>query len=666
MKSILEKRVLLTLFFLSVFVRLFSQTNVPQGVNYQGIARNISGSVISSQLISVKIGIISGSSTGVLEWEEIHTVTTNQFGLFNIIIGQGISTGNGSASTFSSVNWSAANHFISTDIDQTGGTSFVAIDTVQFWSVPYAFQSALSDNLTNSIRLNDIVDVDTIGVVNGYVLKWDGTIWKPAVDNNNDTALFSYNSLNASTADTAMYSLNALSLVDTVNYSYYSDSSLYSSSSTNSVFSNSSNYCDTATYAFASGSIYSYWNLTGNIGTNPATNYLGTSDNNDFVIKTNSIERMRVLANGKIGVGVSNPTASLQLNGNDGLLALGNFGTGSASVLGAGTRMHWYPKKAAFRAGYVTGAQWDDVNIGNYSIASGNSNTASGAYSTSMGQLSSALGANSVAMGYGCIASNLSSISIGSACNAAGVYAIALGRGIISNDSASVGIGYHSNATGKFSLAFGAYTTASGDYSTTMGYYANSNGKIGSFVYADNSSTTATNSTADNQFVVRASGGFQLYSNTALTSGVSLPAGGGSWASVSDRNKKENFSKVDGEKILKAIEDLEVMSWNYKTQSADIKHIGPMAQDFYRLFNYGESDTTITSVDIDGVNLIALKTLALKTKELKKSSEEIAELKTKVENLEREKKLLEKRILFMEQKFISTFPASSATAGANK
>lgn len=661
MKFLKEKKLLLLFLITAFSVGVFGQTNVPQGINYQGIARNSSGVLISNQAVSVKIGIYAGSISGVLEWEETHATSTNQFGLFNFVIGQGMSTGNGTVALFSLINWPTAEHFISTSIDPAGGTSFVALDTMQFWSVPYALHAASAGQLSHSVRLNDLTDVDTIGVTNGYVLKWNGTTWKPAPDKDSDTASFALNSNHSVHADTSLYSINQLSLIDTVNFAHHSDTALYAFNSTTSANSNTSNYCDTAVYAYNTGSAFTYWNLNGNTGTNPATNFIGTIDNKDFSIKTNNIERLRILANGKVGIGTSIPFASFQVNGDDGLLASGTFGSGTSATLGAGTRMHWYPKKAAFRAGYVSGTQWDDVNIGNYSFSAGNCNTASGAYSTAMGQFALASGANSVAMGYGCNSTKTSSISMGSSCTASGEYAVALGRGMIATDSAAVGIGYHSNATGKFSLAFGAYTTASGNYSTSMGWYANTNGKKGSFVYADNSSAVATNSTADNQFVVRASGGVLLYSNSALTSGVSLPAGGGSWASVSDRNKKENFVKVDGEKILKGIEMLEVTSWNYKTQSADIKHIGPMAQDFYKLFNFGESDTTITSIDIDGVNLIALKTLALKTKELKKSADEVEHLKTKIEKLEKEKMLLEKRIVFIEKQFM----ISQSTANSN-
>lgn len=79
-------------------------------------------------------------------------------------------------------------------------------------------------------------------------------------------------------------------------------------------------------------------------------------------------------------------------NSIDGLLATGNFGTGTASSLGQGTRMMWYPKKAAFRAGYVNGTQWDDDNIGVFSTALGNKSIASGNISIAMVILPQPLG----------------------------------------------------------------------------------------------------------------------------------------------------------------------------------------------------------------------------------------------------------------------------------
>src|SRR3990170_7093685 len=72
----------------------------------------------------------------------------------------------------------------------------------------------------------------------------------------------------------------------------------------------------------------------------------------------------------RIGIGIDT-SASLMLFGNDGFVAKGLFGTGTSYSLGAGTRLQWYPKKGAFRAGSVDGTEWDDANTGSYSTTKG-------------------------------------------------------------------------------------------------------------------------------------------------------------------------------------------------------------------------------------------------------------------------------------------------------
>ena len=44
---------------------------VPQSINYQGVAADNNGLELINQTIALKIGIISGSANGNLEWEEV-------------------------------------------------------------------------------------------------------------------------------------------------------------------------------------------------------------------------------------------------------------------------------------------------------------------------------------------------------------------------------------------------------------------------------------------------------------------------------------------------------------------------------------------------------------------------------------------------------------------
>lgn len=625
---------------------------VPQGINYQGLARNSLGNVIANQNISLKVGVYAPSISGTLEWEEVHQLTTNQFGLFYCVLGQGTTTGQGAATNFSLVNWSLGNHFITVQLDENGGSSFVSIDTIQFWSVPYAMHSGTSSNLSAPMYLDQLLDVDTIGVFTNAVLKWNGALWIPAMDNDSDTALYAMNSSHSTAADTATYAFNLLSTVDTVLFANTSDSASYSINSGTANNAINSNYCDTAIYAFASGSAFTSWNLSGNSGTTPGTNFIGTTDNKDLVFKTNGSEKMRITAAGKVGIGTIAPAASLHVVGDNGIIAEGTFGSGTIAATGVGTRMMWYPKKAAFRVGGVSATQWDNANIGNYSLATGYNTRASGVYAAAFGSGTIASGAYSISACENSTASGTSSVAMGSSCLSSGAYSVTLSRGATASDTCSVAMGYHPTASGKFAFSLGYTTVASGAFSYALGYNANTNNKRGSFVYADPSSITVTNSSADNQFMVRASGGFIFYTNAAMTSGVSMAAGAGSWASVSDKNKKENFEKVSSALILDKIASLEISTWNYKSQAKTIRHIGPMAQDLYQLFSFGESDTTISTIDMDGISLSAIQELSKKTNELEIKAKEIEKLQQLVAELEAQKAILEKRITGIEEKIM--------------
>ncbi|MCH7878441.1 MAG: tail fiber domain-containing protein [candidate division Zixibacteria bacterium] len=132
---------------------------------------------------------------------------------------------------------------------------------------------------------------------------------------------------------------------------------------------------------------------------------------------------------------------------------------------------------------------------------------------------------------------------------------------------------------------------------------------------------------------MRASGGTRIFSNSALTTGVTLAAGGGAWSAVSDSAVKENIRPVDGSEILEKLSQLDVSRWNYITQDESIEHIGPMAQDFYRLFGLGEDDKHINTLDPDGVALAAIKALYEKNNVLEQNNKELNDRLSKLEEL---------------------------------
>ncbi len=159
----------------------------------------------------------------------------------------------------------------------------------------------------------------------------------------------------------------------------------------------------------------------------------------------------------------------------------------------------------------------------------------------------------------------------------------------------------------------------------------------------------ATDDTGTNQFVAQASGGFFFYSG-AGTTGAELPHGSGSWSSMSDRNAKNNFAQVAPETVLARVASLPISTWSYKTEQG-VRHIGPMAQDFYAAFSLGEDDKHIADVDEGGVALAAIQGLNQKVQEqLKEKDNEIAALKHQNDALAKQLNELASAVQSLEEK----------------
>jgi hypothetical protein len=110
----------------------------------------------------------------------------------------------------------------------------------------------------------------------------------------------------------------------------------------------------------------------------------------------------------------------------------------------------------------------------------------------------------------------------------------------------------------------------------------------------------------------------------------------GTFNNVSDRNAKQNFAPVSPLQMLDKVLQLPVSEWSYKLDSGT-RHIGPVAQDFYSVFNIGTDDKHIAPIDEGGVALAAIQGLNQKVEaqgaELKQKQMEITELKESVAEL---------------------------------
>jgi hypothetical protein len=375
------------------------------------------------------------------------------------------------------------------------------------------------------------------------------------------------------------------------------------------------------------------WNINGNSGTSPqSNNFLGTVDNEPLELHVNGARALRLepaTNSPNIIGGSSNNTVT------PGVYSA-TIGGGISNLIGASA----YESTIGGGNGNVI-----EINANDSTIGGGNAHDIgpSADSSTIAGGVNNAIQ------------------------DSAYESAISGGNGnIIETDAndGNVGGGYFNTvagpssviAGGEFNTAGGYASTvaggtgnyAGGDYSLAAGAGANATND-GAFVWADSLAYTFSSS-AENEFSARATGGVRFVSAVDSygnpTAGVALAAGGGSWASLSDRNSKENFAAVNPRDILERLCSIPVSTWNYKTQQPAMRHIGPMAQDFAQAFGVGEDNRHITGIDADGVALAAIQGLNEKLEDaLRERNAELEKLKEKAAKVD----LLEKRLNQLEQ-----------------
>jgi hypothetical protein len=180
-------------------------------------------------------------------------------------------------------------------------------------------------------------------------------------------------------------------------------------------------------------------------------------------------------------------------------------------------------------------------------------------------------------------------------------------------DYSVAGGGVANKAIGDYSIsAGGALNEAAGDFSFAAGYQARALHE-GTFVWS--SVEAGFDSTHDFEFAARATGGFRFVTNVdEIATGATLPAGEGSWVSLSDVAAKEDIETANSREVLNALLAMPVSTWRYK--GADARHMGPTAQDFHAAFGLnGDNDKGISTVDIGGVAFAGIQGLHAQMRE---------------------------------------------------
>lgn len=140
----------------------------PDGINFQAVARNAGGIPYAVTAISVRLRVVD--ATTAIVYQESHGVTTDIFGLFDVVLGQGtVITG-----SFPAITWTNGPYTVQIDIDDGSGAGFVFVGSCEFQSVPFALYADKAD-----MEVGDLTNVDLTGLAPGQTIIWNGTDWIP-------------------------------------------------------------------------------------------------------------------------------------------------------------------------------------------------------------------------------------------------------------------------------------------------------------------------------------------------------------------------------------------------------------------------------------------------------------------------------------------------------
>ncbi len=438
-------------FILSLIIGLlisidFAYAQSPQKFSYQAVVRDGNEELATNQNIGLQISILEDSENGSAVYVERHFPTTNANGLVSLEIGTGtVISGN-----FEAIEWGEHAYFVQTETDLDGGSNYSISGTSQLMSVPYALYSLNGEPGPEGPQ----------GETGPEGPAGPSGPAGPAgqVGDDGQDGLDGEDGLSA----------------------------------------------------------YEVWLEEGNTGTeNDFLSSLEGNDGQDGLLIDGTAEGNTPYWDGndwntssaflyndgdRVGIDTTNPEASLHVAGEDGLLVTGEFSQGAnLATSGAGTKLFFYPKKAAFRAGRVNSNQWDDAQIGDYSTAWGRDTEASGTISTAWGSNTEASSSYSTAWGWNTEASGSRSTAWGFSTEASGLTSTAWGTSTVASGSRSTAWGWNTVASGSRSTAWGDNTEASGSRSTAWGWNTVASGSR-STAWGDNTKAKSGYETALGQY----------------------------------------------------------------------------------------------------------------------------------------------------------------------
>jgi hypothetical protein len=151
------------------------------------------------------------------------------------------------------------------------------------------------------------------------------------------------------------------------------------------------------------------------------------------------------------------------------------------------------------------------------------------------------------------------------------------------------------------------------------------NGDAWQFSNTDNNLNISLQGSGSQEFLIENDGDVWINNGTIMV--------------TSYRASKANFRELDTEEILRRVADLPLSDWNYRKDADTVRHIGPVSEDFYEAFGYGEDDQHISPNDLAGVNTAAIQELYRQNLQLKgmlvAKIREMEDLKIRLTRLEK-------------------------------
>jgi hypothetical protein len=138
------KKYFLFLVFLFFSVFSFGQ-QVPMGMKYQAVARDLKGNVLADQQITLKITLAGNNKQAWTNYySETHVVQTSQLGLFTLVVGDGaVASGK-----FAEVPWSTEDIWMEVAIKDNSG--FATLSNSKLLAVPFAFHAMTANELVGT------------------------------------------------------------------------------------------------------------------------------------------------------------------------------------------------------------------------------------------------------------------------------------------------------------------------------------------------------------------------------------------------------------------------------------------------------------------------------------------------------------------------------------